>query len=302
MGIFAKFGDLIIKLFSFVGMLILSIPKIPEKIRNINTSRIRDKIGTESVKGNISRIRNEVGGVKDTYSRENYSRPEHARTSGEPGAHLEDSGDLKDPGVILISGTYTSEEKERTILILQIASAAFIVVSIFYVFNFLSLILFLILGGLIGAFVIYILYNRVTKMYRRDFNAYRDFFLLYLAVGIVIVLVSSNPNLTMAFSFQSLPSLSVLIYAIIAVAAVFLIFRIKYHRNYTFGTVLEAGENTAHVKVEYDIRSNVKPDIYLVENRPGAVTGDIVKLKIEEKIISTGGNKPLEILEVYEKT
>lgn len=296
MGIFAKFGDFIIKLFSFVGMLILSIPKIPEKIRNINTSGIRDKIDTESVKGNISRIRNEVGGVKDTYSRENYSRPEHARTSGESGVHLED------PGVILISGTYTSEEKERTILILQIASAAFIVVSIFYVFNFLSLILFLILGGLIGAFVIYMLYNRVTKMYRRDFNAYRDFFLLYLAVGIVIVLVSSNPNLTMAFSFQSLPSLSVLIYAIIAVVAVFLIFRIKYHRNYTFGTVLEAGENTAHVKVEYDIRSNVKPDIYLVENRPGAVTGDTVKLKIEEKIISTGGNKPLEILEVYEKT
>jgi len=296
LGIFAKFGDFIIKLFSFVGMLILSIPKIPEKIRNINTSGIRDKIDTESVKGNISRIRSEVGGVKDTYSRENYSRPEHVRTSGESGVHLED------PGVILISGTYTSEEKERTILILQIASAAFIVVSIFYVFNFLSLILFLILGGLIGAFVIYMLYKRVTKMYRRDFNAYRDFFLLYLAVGIVIVLVSSNPNLTMAFSFQSLPSLSVLIYAIIAVVAVFLIFRIKYHRNYTFGTVLEAGENTAHVKVEYDIRSNVKPDIYLVENRPGAVTGDTVKLKIEEKIISTGGNKPLEILEVYEKT
>jgi uncharacterized membrane protein len=55
------------------------------------------------------------------------------------------------------------------------------------------------------------------------------------------------------------------------------------------------------VKVEYDIRSNVKPDIYLVENRSGAVTGDTVKLKIEEKIISTGGNKPLEIMAVYEK-
>lgn len=302
MRIFAKFGDLIIKLFSFVGMLILSIPKIPEKIRNINTSGIRDKIDTESVKGNISRIRNEVGGVKDTYSRENYSRPEHARTSGESGAHLEDSGDLEDPGVILISGTYTSEEKERTVLILQIASIAFIIISIFYVFNFLSSIVFLVLDGLIGAFIIYMLYNRVKKMYRKDFNAYRDFFLMYLAVGIIIILVSSNPNLVMAFSFQTLPSLSVLIYTIIAVAAVFLIFRIRYYRNYTFGTVLEAGENTAHVKVEYDIRSNVKPDIYLVENRPGAVTGDTVKLKIEEKIISTGGNKPLEILEVYKKT
>jgi uncharacterized membrane protein len=124
---------------------------------------------------------------------------------------------------------------------------------------------------------------------------------MYLAVGVIIVLVSSIPSLVMAFSFQTLPSLSVLIYTIIAVAAVFLIFRIRYYRNYTYGTVLEAGENTAHVKVEYDIRSNVKPDIYLVENRSGAVTGDTVKLKIEEKIISTGGNKPLEIMAVYEK-
>lgn len=290
MGIFAKFGDLIIKTFSFVGMLILSIPKIPEKIRNINTDGIRDKIDTESVKGNISRIRNEVGGVKDDYTRQNV-----VQTPVESGDHLGDSD------TILISGAYTSEEKERTVLILQIASAAFIVISILHVFNFLSLILFLVLGGLIGAFVIYMLYNRVRKMYRKDFNAYRDFFLMYLAVGIVIALVSSNPNLIMAFSFQSLPSLSVLIYAMIAVIAVFLIFRIKYYRNYTYGTILEAGENTAHVKVEYDIRSNVKPSIYLVENKQGAMIGDTVKIKIEEKIISTGGNKPLEIMEVYKK-
>ncbi len=40
--------------------------------------------------------------------------------------------------------------------------------------------------------------------------------------GVIIVLVSSIPSLVMAFSFQTLPSLSVLIYTIIAVAAVFL--------------------------------------------------------------------------------
>lgn len=290
MSIFTKFGDLIIRTLSFIGMLILSIPKIPEKIRNINTSRIRDKIDTETMKGNITRIRSEVGGAED-----NYSRQAPVRTPVESGDHLKDSD------VILVSNTYTSEEKERTVLILQIASAAFIVISILYVFNFLSLIVFLVLGGLIGAFVIYMLYERIKKMYRMDFNAYRDFFLMYFAVGIVIVLVSSNPNLIMAFSFQSLPSLSMLIYAIIAVAAVFLIFRIRYYRNFTYGTVLEAGENTAHVKVEYDIRSNVKPDLYLVENKQGAMIGDTVKLKIEEKIISTSGNKPLEIMEVYKK-
>lgn len=295
MSIFTKFGDLIIRTFSFIGMLILSIPKIPEKIRNLNTSGIQDKIDTESMKDNISRIKKEVDGVKESYSGERNLKQENTGTSTESEEHPKDSG------VILISGSYTSEEKERTILILQIASIAFIIISIFYVFNFLSTLIYIILGVLIGAFVIYMLYDRVKKMYRRDFNAYRDFFLMYLAVGVIIVLVSSIPSLVMAFSFQTLPSLSVLIYTVIAVAAVFLIFRIRYYRNYTCGTVLEAGENTAHVKVEYDIRSNVKPDIYLVENRPGAVTGDTVKLKIEEKIISTGGNKPLEIIAVYEK-
>jgi len=120
-------------------------------------------------------------------------------------------------------------------------------------------------------------------------------------VGVIIVLVSGNSSLVMAFSFQALPSLSILIYAIIAVIAVFLIFRMKYYRNYTYGTVLEAGKNTAHIKIEYDIRSNVKPDIYLVENKIGAQDGDKVKIKIEDKVINTGGNKPLEIMEVYKK-
>jgi uncharacterized membrane protein len=65
--------------------------------------------------------------------------------------------------------------------------------------------------------------------------------------------------------------------------------------------VVEAGKNTAHVKVEYDIRSNVKPDLYLVENNVQATEGDTVKLKIEEKILSTGGNRPLTIIEVVNR-
>ena len=293
MDILARFGDLIIKLFSVVGMLILSIPKIPEKLRNINTGEIREKIDTDKVKGNISRIRNEVDNVRDNYSGQ---KPDVSSSSTST-SHKP----VKDSGVILISGVFTSEEKERTVLQLQIASAAFIVFSILHVFNFLSLILFIIVGGLTAAFIIYMMFNKIKKMYPHDFSAYRDFFLMYLAVGLIIVLVSGNSNLVMAFSFQTLPSLSVLIYAIIAVAAVFLIFRIRYYRNFTYGTVVESGKNTAHVKVEYDIRSNVKPDLYLVENNQGAVEGDTVKLKIEEKLLSTGGNKPLGIMEVVNK-
>ena len=61
---------------------------------------------------------------------------------------------------------------------------------------------------------------------------------------------------------------------------------------------METGKNIAHVKIEYDIRSNVKPDLYLVENNQGAVDGDIVKVKVEEKLLNTQGNKPIEIIEV----
>ena len=316
MGIFTRFGDLIIRALSFVGMLILSIPKIPEKIRNMDTGRVKDKFDTGKMKKNMSRIKDEVSGVKDEFSGGKTGQTSESESVQSSGEHVDvqspiesvdvqssrvSGNQMQDSSVILVSGVYTSEEKERTILTLQIASAAFIVFAILYVFNFLSLIIFLILTVLCVGFVIYMLVNRVKKMYPKDFNAYRDFFLMYVAVGFIIVIVSSIPSLLLAFSFQSLPSLSVLIYAIIAVVAVFLIFRMKYYRKYTYGTVLEAGENTAHVKVEYDIRSNVKPKIYLVENRKGAMIGDTVKLKIEEKIISTGGNKPLEIMEVYKK-
>ncbi len=197
----------------------------------------------------------------------------------------------------MIGGAFTSEEKERTILILQIFSAAFVVVSILSIFNFISFIIYLILGVIIVGYILYLLYNKVKLMYRNDFPAYRDFFLMYIAVGIILVLLNTNSNFVMAFSFQSLPSLSVLIFAIVAVIAVFLIYRIRYYRNFTYGTVIEGGKNTAYVKVEYDIRSNVKPDIYIVENRVGAVEGELVKLKLEEKLLSTSGNKPIRIIE-----
>jgi len=292
LGVFAKFGEFIIGMVSFVGMIILSIPKIPEKIRNINTGQIRSKVDTEGVKQNLSRLRNEMDNVKENYSNKK------VQPSEDDGSDYQ----FQEPDVIKVSGsTFTSEEKERTVLILQLASGAFIVFAILHIFNFINFLIFIILDGLVAFYIIYTLFNKVKLMFPQDFNAYRDFFLMYLAVGVIIVLVSGNSSLVMAFSFQALPSLSVLIYAIIAVFAVFLIFRIRYYRDFTYGTVLEAGKNTAHVKIEYDIRSNVKPDIYLVENKVGAAEGDEVKIKIEDKVINTGGNKPLGIMEVYKK-
>ena len=197
---------------------------------------------------------------------------------------------------VQLSENFTSEEKERTILQLQILSGAFLVISILYIFNFLSFSIYGILGVLLVAYFLYLLFNKVKLMYSEDFSAYRDFFLMYIAAGIILVLISYNQDLVMAFSFSFLPSASILIFAVILVAAIFLIFRIRYHRNYTFGRVIEAGKKTAYVKVDYDIRSNVKPDIYIVENKVDATENDKVKLQIDEKLFSTGGNKPISII------
>lgn len=294
MNIFGKFGDLLIRLFSFVGMLIISIPKIPQLLRNINTDDMRKKIDSEKVKGNVSKI-NDMG---VNIVKEFQSGAKEYKSSLPSSVHEKN---IADSDTILISGGFTSKEKENTVLQLQLASAAFLVLSILQIFNFLSLAIIVVIGGLIAAFIIYILFTRVKLMYRQDFNAYRDFFLMYLAVGIILIIVGTNSNLVMAFSFQLFPSLSVLLYAVIAVVAVFLIFRIRYARKYTYGVVMESGKNTAHVKVEYDIRSNVKPDMYLVENSYDAVEGDLVKLKIDEKLFSANGNKPISILEVMKK-
>ena len=305
MNFFGKIGHYIITAFNLVGMLILAIPQIPNKLRNINSSDIRERIDTENLKENISRIRDDVG-FDEKISRirddvgfdEKISRITGTEnTSKSVKKTLTPDGEDSDSGVIMIGGAFSSEEKERTILILQILSAAFVVVSILSIFNFISFTIYLILGVIIVGYILYLLYNKVKLMYRNDFPAYRDFFLMYIAVGIILVLLNADSNFVMAFSFQSFPSLSVLIFAIVAVIAVFLIYRIRYYRNYTYGTVIEGGKNTAYVKVEYDIRSNVKPDIYIVENRVGAVEGEHVKLKLEEKLLSTSGNKPVRIIE-----
>jgi uncharacterized membrane protein len=303
MSFFNKLGHYIIKLFSLTGMLILAIPKIPSKIRNINSDNIKERLDTENLKDNITRIRDDVG-IDEKISRirddERISRLTSTANSKETkvyGTSKKIHDEESDSGVLMIKGAFTSEEKEKTILILQILSAAFVVISILSIFNFISYYIYIPLGAVIIGYILYLLYNKVKLMYSSDFPAYRDFFLMYVAVGIILAVVNTNSNFVMAFSFQLLPSLTVLIFAIVAVIAVFLIFRLRYYRNFTYGTVIESLKNTAYVKVEYDIRSNVKPDIYIVEDPYGASEGEIVKLKLEEKLMSISGNRPLSIME-----
>jgi uncharacterized membrane protein len=299
---FNKIGDIILRIFSLIGAIILAIPKIPQKIRNFDSDRIKNKMDTDNLKENVSKVSNNLGIQEknpNTKSREDKTYEPNEKSPNSETLQTNTESSKKD--VILISTPFTSKEKENTIFRLQILSAGFLIITVVYLFNFLNIIFYVILEIIIALYIFYLLFKRIKLMYGSEFPAYRDFFLMYLCVGIILLIVGSNTNIVMAFSFQYFPSLTILIFAIICVIAVFFIFRIKYHRKFTYGVVIETGNKMAYVKVEYDIRSNVKPDVYAVINAANAKDGDRVKLETEEKIFSNSGNKPVSILEIVPK-
>jgi uncharacterized membrane protein len=159
MSLFNKLGHYFIRLFSFTGMLILSIPKIPDKLRSIDSSEIREKIDTDSIKDNLSRIREDTS-IDEKVSR--ITRSKSVSESIRPSKEL-DHVDDSDTGVVMIGGGFTSEEKEKTILILQILSASFVVISILTIFNFISFLIYIPIGTVVVAYITYLLYKNGSR-------------------------------------------------------------------------------------------------------------------------------------------
>jgi len=296
MSIFAKFGEIIIKIFNLIGTIIIEITRIPQHIRGIDTKKVKkdiSRIKKESkIEEKLSNI--DVNKVKEKIS----SSDKTPESSVKAGSEHSKTGEVSEKIGFPAFDKFSSKEKENTVLKLQLISGLFLVISILYIFRFLSLILYVILAVILIGLLWYLLYKKIKLMYAEDFNAYRDFFFMYVGVGIILVLVGNSAALTMAFPFQLMPSFTVLIFAVILVAVVYLIFRIRYHRDFTYGQVIELGKNTAYVRVDYDIRSNVKPDIYVVEtNNIDVKENEWVKVQIESGILSMNGNKPVKIIE-----
>ncbi len=290
MKIFSKFGDIILTLFSYMGSIVIGIIRLPSTIRKMDIKRT----GPEKIKETVQKIDTEQ--ISDKIS-DITSKVDQKSSRKDDSQDLEEDPSIDDGPIIIKNINFDSKEKEDNVLKLQIASGVFLIASVLFVFRFVSLLIYGIVGAMLVAFIVYTLYYKIKVMYPQDFNAYRDFFFLYVAVGLIMVLVGGNTSLTMAFPFQIFPSFTLLIFAVLAVGAVFLIFRMKYHRNYTFGEIIEAGNNTSHVKVDYDIRSNVKPDIYIVENNGfDVVEQEMVKIEIDGSAFNMKGNRPSKVI------
>jgi uncharacterized membrane protein len=188
------------------------------------------------------------------------------------------------------------EIKDYTIFKLQITSSLFLIISTLFIINYISFRKFWILGGLLIILSTYLLAFPVKREFK-EFSAYRDFFLSFFILLIVLVAIKIRQPFVIGGAFFTRFTGT----AVIGVGLIFLYFRSKHSRDFTFGKVLDDDGIDVKVKLNYDILSNVKPQIVILRNKVGAKDGDIVKIRVNRGFLSIKGSIPIEVLGV-EKT
>ncbi len=181
--------------------------------------------------------------------------------------------------------------KDYAVLKTQLASLAFLLSSVLFIFGFLSVKVFFVLAVIFGGGSL-LLISSLREYFEKDFAAYRDFFAAYLGISIALVLIKAvKPIFTEAF-----PSLHLVAFSIIYIAALSFLFKRKHGREYTFGRVIEGGE-MLKIKVNYDIRSSVRPCIVALKNTVNAKEGDVLKLETKKSFLNLRGSKIAGIIE-----
>ncbi len=185
------------------------------------------------------------------------------------------------------------EFKDYVILKTQLSTFLFFIVAVMLIFDFLHLKVaapLLVISGLLS---LSLTLGQVKEYFSEDYPPYRDFFLAYFLITILLLLFKVLiPRVEWRY-----PYIHFLLASLAAVAAFSTYFRRRYARDYTFGRVIKGG-SIARVKVNYDIRAGVKPGVHALPNDVNAREGDVVKLRVERNLFNLRGSSITEILEV----
>ncbi len=186
---------------------------------------------------------------------------------------------------------------EYVMLKAQLGILALFAAAVFYLVFFpAENFVFIALMAALSACLIYLTATQLKRAFERDYPAYRSFVAMCIAVAWTFVILLKF--FTVVFTIETLQL--VLIPPMIAVgfvAVAFLTFRLKYGRNFTYGTIEEASGRRAVVRIGYDIRSNVKAGLYTVESFTKVKSGDSVKVGVERPMLGLRGAKIKAILE-----
>ncbi len=159
-----------------------------------------------------------------------------------------------------------------------------------------EVIVFIPLLLLISAYLLYLARSQLRPAFKRDYPAYRTFIAMCIATAWVFVLALRH--FPIRFSLEEIylvlvPPLAALVFVFVT----FMTFRIKYGRGFTYGTVVEVRGRRAAVRVGYDICSNVKSGLYIVESFAKVSKGNWVKLSVDRPMLGMRGSKVRAILE-----
>lgn len=184
------------------------------------------------------------------------------------------------------------ELKDYAVLKTQLASLVLLLSSVLFIFGFLGLNVFLVLAVIFGGSSLFLI-SSLREYFEKDFAAYRDFFAAYLGISVSLFLIKAvKPVFSAAF-----PNLHLILFSLLYITILSFLFKRKYGREYTFGRVIEGGK-MLKIKVNYDIRSSVKPCIVAFKNTVNAKKGDVVKLEAKKSFLNLRGSKIAGIIEV----
>lgn len=185
------------------------------------------------------------------------------------------------------------DQRDYTVLKAQVGALLFLFFSVVYVFGFISGRAYA-ASLLIGVYPV-LLFSKLREFYHDDYPAYRDFFLGYITIALLLVIIKTVKPL----GHPIFPNLHLVVFSILYITAFSYFFKKKYGRNYTYGKVIEGG-SPARVKLHYDLRASVKPAVALLENDAGVKEGDIVVLEVDSSVLNLRGRKALRILRRWE--
>ncbi|MDH5443288.1 MAG: DUF2101 family protein [Hadesarchaea archaeon] len=184
---------------------------------------------------------------------------------------------------------YVMLKAQLAILSLFVAAVIYIALLPAEIFIFTSLLLAL------SAYLFYLTATQLKHAFKRDYSAYRSFVIMCVAIAWVFVLVFRHSPIEFSIEAPHLafiPPLAAMGFVFVA----FAVFRLKYGRNFTYGTVEEIRGKRAVVRISYDICSNVKSGLYVVESFAKIKRGDLVKISVERPMLGLRGAKVRAIL------
>jgi uncharacterized membrane protein len=184
-------------------------------------------------------------------------------------------------------------QNDYTIFKLQLLSALFLILTTLFIVNTVGGLKYIALGSVLLIAALFIIATTVHSDFE-DYPAYRDFFLSYFLLAIVLAAVKlKKPFIATGFPFMHFAAI-----AVVGAAVIYAYFNKKHARNFTYGKVISERGMDVDVKLNYDIRSNIKPQTVQLRNTANAREGDTVKVRVEKGTFSIRGSRPVEIIGV----